>query len=243
MQEEDVFEVCIEAVNSRMSVWRPSKQEVILTHYMYIQQLQVFHDRAVVMLRVDLAIPSVHSERIASLGFNTFQPVLANLAVCTEDMEPSVAALVYASKQDLTAPIMCQYLLSAYGDILDSEADSHTLDICIQSIRDVLPVRLSLCVTNSPSRLGCACDSYGSVMENVMVIVVKVRVLHAGSAGDYRSVFTGTKSFITGCRRQAHSISCLFDRYIVPAVQSGYSRVHERHGGSPLYGTTERQER
>ena len=126
-----------------VGAWHPEDVPRTLTMYYSSAQFRGWISRARGILSDRISIPISVRHELQTLDTSRIEAVIKQYAMQTEGLTPDEEKAISEGREDLTAVIMADYILIAYGDHLDSVHGGASVQACVDAVTDMLPVRSS----------------------------------------------------------------------------------------------------
>ena len=148
----------VQSLVSLVGAWKPKDVPRVLTMYYSSAQFRGWITRARGILNDRSSIPISVRHELQTLDTSLIEAVIDQLAMKTEGLTPDEEKIVCIGREDLTAAIMADYILIAYGDHLASVGGGASVQACVDAMAEMLTVSSS---TGSVLKYECIFDTYG----------------------------------------------------------------------------------
>ena len=130
----------VQSLVSLVGAWKPKDVPRTLTMFYSSGQFRGWISRARSILNDRVSIPISVRHELQTLDTSKIEAVIDQLAMKTEGLTPDEEKIVCEGRADLTAVIMADYILIAYGDHLDSVRGGASVQACVDAVAQMLTV-------------------------------------------------------------------------------------------------------
>ena len=133
----------VQSLVTLVGAWQPEDVPRTLTMYYSSALFREWISRARSILNDRISIPISVRHELLTLDTSRIEAVINQYAMQTEGLTPDEEKVVSEGREDLTAVIMADYILIAYGDHLDSVRGGASVQACMDAVAEMLTVRSS----------------------------------------------------------------------------------------------------
>ena len=134
------IQIAVNSLVTLVGVWHPVDVPHTLSIYYSSAQFRNWISRAREIIGDRLSIPASVRQGIQDFPTDKIEAVIFKYAMSTEGLDPDEEKSVSKGREDLTALIMADYILIAYGDHLDSVHGNASIQSCVDAVTNMLPV-------------------------------------------------------------------------------------------------------
>ena len=136
----DNINKAVHSLDTLVGVWHPVDVPRIMTMYYSSAQSRNWISRAREIISDRISIPVSVRQELQNFPTEKIEAIITKYAKPTKGLTPDEEKAVSKGREDLTALIMADYILIAYGDHLDSVHGAASIQSCVDAVTDMLPV-------------------------------------------------------------------------------------------------------
>ena len=136
----DTINNAVNSLATLVGVWHPVDVPRTLTIYYSSAQFRNLISRAREFLSDNISIPMSVRMDLQDFATDKILAIITQYATPTEGLTPHEESAVSKGKDDLTAQVMADYILIAYGEHLDSVHGAASVQTCVDAFTNMLPV-------------------------------------------------------------------------------------------------------
>ena len=140
----DTVNTAVQSLVTLVGVWHPIDVPRTPSYYYNSALFRNWKAKARKILSENLDIPSIVRHELRTFESYLLDDIISQYAIATEGMTDEQEKIAIEGKEDLSAGIMAEYILLAYGAHLDSIHGAATLQSCIHDVTKMLPVSYTL---------------------------------------------------------------------------------------------------
>ena len=149
MSKKEALDAVIATLTGLVSSWFPLRTALIKSHALSDHHTSVMFEQAMYKLTIDESIPERHRSALQVYTQESIHEVLSAQLYLSETDTAMVRHEVMETMPLLDSTIMATYILAAYSEYLDANADGITPENCATQLASAVPVRnvlISLCM-------------------------------------------------------------------------------------------------